>query len=328
MQQVLRRTFLAGTATALATGSVPAALAQDYPDKPVRVVVPFPPGGAADTFARLAGQKLGEAWGGKQVVVDNRPGAGGIIGTDNLAKSPADGYSLLVVTVGHAVNPFIYPKLPYDTAGDFVPVALLATVPSLLVVSPDVPAESVTELVALARSRPDELTYASSGIGSTSHVSVALLQSMTGTKLVHVPYKGAAAALNDVISGRVPMSIDVVTSSLPHVKAGKLRALAVTGAARSASAPDVPTMAEAGVPGYAFTAWYVLLAPARTPPAIIDRLNADVRRISAMPDYRDKIAGLGGEVGGTSAPAEVRGMLAAELARWEKVAREHAIKAE
>ena len=307
------------------------ALAQDiaaYPEKPVRVIVPFPPGGAADTFARLAGQKLGEAWNNKQqVLVENRPGAGGIIGTEATVKAAADGYTFLMVTIGHAVNPFMYSKLPYDTRADLVPVAVVANVPSLVVVTPTFPGKTLKDLLAVAKAKPNDIQYASSGNGTTSHVSAALMESMTGIEMLQVPYKGAAPALLDVIGGRVPMTIDIITSSIQQVKNGKLRALAITSAKRSPQLPEVPTVAEAGIPGYEFVAWYMLLAPAKTPPSIVERVNADLRKIATLPDFRQKIEDVGGEAVSMT-QKQTADYLNGELARWAKVVKDRNIKAD
>jgi len=306
------------------------AWAQDaagYPDKPVKIVVPFPPGGAADTFARMAGQKLGDAWGGKQVVIDNRPGAGGIIGTEVTAKSPPDGYTLEMVTIGHAVNPFMYAKLPYDTRADFVPVAVIAYVPSLVVVTPDFAAKTMKDLLAAAKAKPNQVQYASSGIGTTSHVGAALMESMTGVEMLHVPYKGAAPALQDVMGGRVPMSVDIITSSIQLVKTGKLRALAVTGAKRSPQLPEVPTVAEAAIPGYEFVAWYMLIAPAKTPQPILEKINADLRRAATLSDFRQRIEDIGGEVASMSLK-QSNDYLNTEYARWARVVKDRNIKAD
>ena len=306
------------------------ALAQapaSYPDKPVKIIVPFPPGGAADTFARLAGQKLSEAWGNKQVIIDNRPGAGGIIGTEATAKAPADGYTFLMVTIGHAVNPFMYSKLPYDTRADMLPVAVVANVPSLVVVGPDYPGKTLKDLLTTAKAKSNDIQFASSGIGTTSHVGAALMESMAGVDMLHVPYKGAAPALQDVMGGRVPMSVDIITSSIQLVKTGKLRALAVTSAKRSPQLPDVPTVAEAGIPGYEFVAWYMLIAPARTPAAIVEKVNADLRKIATLPDFRKRIEDIGGEVLSMSVK-ESNDYLNNEFTRWAKVVKERNIKAD
>jgi tripartite-type tricarboxylate transporter receptor subunit TctC len=312
-------------------GFASGALAQDaanYPDKPVKIIVPFPPGGAADTFARMAGQKLAEAWGNKQqVLIDNRPGAGGIIGTEATVKSPADGYTFLMVTIGHAVNPYMYAKLPYDTRADMVPVAVVANVPSLVVVGPNFPGKTMKDLLAAAKAKPNDIQFASSGIGTTSHVGAALMESMTGVEMLHVPYKGAAPALQDVMGGRVPMSVDIITSSIQLVKTGKLRALGITSAKRSPQLPDVPTVAEAGIPGYEFVSWYMLVAPAKTPTAIIEKVNADLRKIATLPDFRQKIEDIGGEVASMTT-RQVNDYLNGEFTRWAKVVKDRNIKAD
>ena len=324
------RRFLTAMFLPLALAAAPA-IAQDiaaYPEKPVKIFVPFPPGGAADTFARLAGQKLAEAWGNRaQVLIENRPGAGGIIGTEATAKSPADGYTFLMVTIGHAVNPYMYSKLPYDTRADLVPVAVVANVPSLVVVGPAFTGKTLKDLLAAAKAKPNDIQYASSGTGTTSHVGAALMESLTGVEMLHVPYKGAAPALQDVMGGRVPMSVDIITSSIQLVKTGKLRALAITSATRSAQLPDVPTVAEAGIPGYEFVAWYMLVAPAKTPPAIIDKVNADLRRVATQPDFRQRIEGLGGEVVSMTA-RQSADYLNGEFTRWAKVVKDRNIKAD
>jgi tripartite-type tricarboxylate transporter receptor subunit TctC len=298
-----------------------------YPDKPVKIIVPFPPGGAADMFARLVGQKLSEAWGNKPVVIDNKPGAGGVIGTDATAKSPADGSTFLMVTIGHAVNPFMYAKLPYDTKADLVPVGVVAQVPSIIVSGPALKGKSLKDLLAMAKAKPDELQYASSGTGTTSHVGAALIESMAGVQMTHVPYKGAAPALQDVMGDRVPLSVDIITSSLPLVKSGKLNGVAITSAKRSPKLPDVPTVAEAGVPGYEFVSWYMLLAPAKTPPAILEKVNAELRRMATLPDFRTRIEDTGGEVSSMSLK-ESNDYLNAEFTRWAKVVKDRNIKAE
>ena len=324
------RRFLTAMFLPLALAAAPA-IAQDiaaYPEKPVKIFVPFPPGGAADTFARLAGQKLAEAWGNRaQVLIENRPGAGGIIGTEATAKSPADGYTFLMVTIGHAVNPYMYSKLPYDTRADLVPVAVVANVPSLVVVGPAFTGKTLKDLLAAAKAKPNDIQYASSGTGTTSHVGAALMESLTGVEMLHVPYKGAAPALQDVMGGRVPMSVDIITSSIQLVKTGKLRALAITSATRSAQLPDVPTVAEAGIPGYEFVAWYMLVAPAKTPPAIIDKVNADLRRVATQPEFRQRIEGLGGEVVSMTA-RQSADYLHGEFTRWAKVVKDRNIKAD
>lgn len=325
---LFRRTSLLTLAALIVAAPAWAQDAASYPDRPVRIVVPFPPGGAADVFARLVGQKLGEAWGHKQsVVIDNRAGAGGVIGTDVAAKAPADGSSLLMVTIGHAVNPFMYSKLPYDTRADLVPVGVVAKVPSVVVTGPALKGKTMQDLIAMARAKPEELQYASSGVGTTSHVGAALLESMSGAHMMHVPYKGAAPALQDVMADRVALSVDIITSSLPLVKSGKLNGVAITSARRSPQLPDVPTVAEAGIPGYEFEAWYMLLAPARTPAPILEKLNAALRSMAQAPDFRARIEAAGGQVASMTLK-ESNDYLNGEFSRWSKVVKERNIKAE
>ncbi|MBP6903372.1 MAG: tripartite tricarboxylate transporter substrate binding protein [Burkholderiaceae bacterium] len=319
-----RRLGLAALA-ALAAGALLAGPAAAQ-GGPLKIVVPFPPGGAADSFARLVGQKLTET-AGTAVLVDNRPGAGGVLGTDVVAKGPADGSQLLIVTVGHAVNPFIFSKLPYNTAADFVPVGLVASVPSLVVTGPASTTKTLKDLLAQAKAKPGTLEFGSSGIGSTSHVGAALIEALAGVDLLHVPYKGAAPALQDVMGGRIAMSVDIITSSVQLVKSGKLHALATTGARRSPLLPEVPTVAEAGLPGYEFTAWYMLLAPARTPAAVVEKLGADLRRVEALPDFRARIAEVGGEVMSLS-PRDTAAFLDAEFKKWQQVVKARNIKAD
>jgi tripartite-type tricarboxylate transporter receptor subunit TctC len=312
---------------ALLSALAPIAQAQDaYPGKPIKIVVPFPPGGAADNFARLIGQKLGEAW-GQPVVIENKPGAGGQIATQAVATAPADGHTLLVVTVGHAVNPSLYAKLPYDTEKDLLPVAKLATVPSVLVVGTAVPAQNLKELLALAKAQPGKLSYASSGNATTSHVSAALLANLAGVEMLHVPYKGSAPALTDLISGQVQLMIDPLVSSAQHVKAGKLRALAISSAARSPLAPELPTLAEAGVPGYEFAAWFLLLAPGKTPAPVVAKLNEQVARSLAAADLKERYTTMGAEAGRGS-PTELQAFLATEIRRYAKLVKDTGMKAE
>lgn len=307
-----------------------ATLAQDaasHPDKPVKIVVPFPPGGAADMFARLVALKLSDAWGGKAVIIDNKPGAGGVIGTDVAAKSPADGSTLLMVTIGHAVNPFMYAKLPYDTRSDLVPVGVVAQVPSVVVTGPALKGKTLKDLLAAAKDKPETLQYASSGVGTTSHVGAALIESMAGAHMLHVPYKGAAPALHDVMGDRVALSVDIITSSMPLIKSGKLNGVAITSAKRSPKLPDVPTIAEAGIPGFEFMSWYMLLAPAKTPSTVLEKLNAELRRMATAPDFRQRIEDTGGEVASMTLK-ESSDYLNAEFVRWAKVVKDRNLKAE
>jgi tripartite-type tricarboxylate transporter receptor subunit TctC len=330
MTRRLARPFLAAALAAACLAALPAgpAAAQDgpWPSKPVRIVVPFPPGGAADTFARLIAEHAGKSL-GQPVVADNRPGAGGQIATDFVAKAPADGHTMLIVTVGHAVNPSLYPKLPYDTLADLAPVARIADLPSVLVVNPEVPARTVQELVALMKAKPDGVAYASSGNASTSHVAGAMLAAQAGVKALHVPYKGSAPAVTDLIGGQVQWMIDPVLSSAQHVKSGRLRALAVSTAKRSNVVPGLPTIAESGLPAYDFAAWFVLLAPAKTPPAVVERMHREVERILAMPEVKERYAQLGAEPG-SGTPAQVGAFLASEVKRYQGVVRDAGMKAD
>jgi len=299
----------------------------DYPSKPIRILLPFSPGGAGDLLGRLAGQRLQESW-GAQVVVEPRPGAGGIVATELAAKAPADGYTLLIVTVGHAVNPSLYSKLPYDTLKDLVPVALVARVPSVLVVHPSVPAKNAKELITLARSKPGELNYGTGGVATTAHVSAALLSSMTGIRMTHVPYKGAPVALLDLVGGRLDLMVDQILSSLPYVSSGRLRALAVTPAKRTPLLPRVPTLAESAVPGYEFTAWWMIAAPAKTPPQILERLNAELQKVGGDAAYRDRLAKLGADPAPPLGTAHAAAFLKSEIERWAKVVKAANIKVE
>lgn len=311
------------------TASTHAAAAESvagFPDKPVRIVVPFPPGGAADTFGRVLADKLGATW--KQpVLVENKPGAGGRIATEYVAKVPADGHTLLLVTVGHAVNPSLYQKLRYDTERDFTPVAMVATLPSVLAVHPAVQARSVTELVALARRAGGKMTYASSGSGSTSHIGGAQFASLADVALTHVPYKGAAPALTDLVGGQVDMMIDPVVSSVGYIKSGKLRALAVTTPRRSPLLPDVPTMAEAGLPAYQFAPWFMMIAPSGVSREIVQKLNHDIAAVLASADVRSRFEALGAEPA-TGSPPEAAAFLRGELDRYAKLVRSGKLQAE
>jgi len=297
-------------------------LAQDYPTRPIRFVV----GPGPDVLARLVGQKLTEAW-GQQVVVDQRPGAGGIIAADTVARATADGYTLLLTTGAYSVSTVVYAKLPYDLLRDFAPVSLLATIQFLLVVPPSLPAKSVGELLALARARPGQLNCASSGTATTAHLGCEMLNSRAGIKTVHVPYKGLAPAMADVLGARVEMLFAVMQAGLPQVRAGKLRALAVSGAKRASAVPELPTVAEGGVPGFEFESWNGVHVPARTPGGLIARLNAALVKTVRAQEMRAKMLELGLEpVGGT--PEELGAFVKADVERWAKVAKEAGVRAE
>ncbi len=297
--------------------ATPACAAEPYPARPVRLIVPYAPGGNADIQARYMAERLTDAL-GKQVVVDNRPGANGMIGMELTARSPADGYTVMLVANGFTVNPALFPKVPYDTVKDFAPISLVGDTPLLFVASNAVPAGSVKEAVALARSRPGQLNYGSSGNGSPAHLAGALLEVTTGIKLVHVPYKGMAAANLDVMSGQIQLGFPSLTSVLPHVKAGKLKAFAITVKSRSALAPDIPTMDEAGVPGYEASIWNGILAPAGTPGPIVKRLNAAIVGILKSPQAAERYANVGAEIRYNS-PEEFAALIRTEMAKWAKV---------
>ena len=313
-------------ACALAVAAVLPAQAQTYPSKQITIVVPASPGGAIDLAARLIGQKLTEAW-GQPVVIDNRAGATGIIGTDLVAKSPPDGHMLVLVASSHAINPSMVKKLPFDTVKGFEPVALTHVVPLVLIVSPTLPVKSVKELIAYGKANPGKLSFASSGNGGAPHFSGELFKSMTGLDLTHVPYKGSTLAHPDLISGRTSLMFDTVAAANVQIKAGRLRALAVTTARRSSVLPDVPTMQEAGIAGYETSTWGGLLAPAGTPAATVARLNAEVARILAMPDVRKTFQDKGIEPGGGS-PRQFGDFIATEMVKWAKVAKDAGIQPE
>ena len=316
-----------GVAIVAVLAAAGGALAQApaYPSKPIRLVVPFPPGGATDILAREVAQKLTEAW-GQSVVVDNRPGAGGNIGAELVARAAPDGYTLLMGTVGtHAINASLYAKLPYDHVKDFAPVILVAGVPNVLVVNPALPVNTVAELIAYAKANPGKLNFASSGNGTSIHLSGELFKVMAGVQMTHVPYKGSAPAVADLISGQVQLMFDNLPPSLPQIKAGKLRALAVTSATRAPALPDVPTIAEAGLPGFEASSWFGVLAPAGTPPAIVARLNAEIAKWLASPEAREKLSKQGANAAGGS-PEDFAKHIAAETTKWAKVVKDSGAK--
>jgi tripartite-type tricarboxylate transporter receptor subunit TctC len=302
-----------------------AAQGSAYPTKPIRLVVPFPPGGATDILARNVAQKLTETW-GQQVIVDNRPGAGGNIGSELVAKAAPDGYTLEMGTVGtHAINASLYAKMPYDHVKDFVPVILVAGVPNVLVVNPSVPVNSVAELIAYAKANPGKLNFASSGNGTSIHLSGELFKVMAGVQITHVPYKGSAPAMQDLLGGQVQLMFDNLPPSLPQIKAGKLKALAVTSTTRAAALPDVPTMAEAGLPGFEASSWFGVLAPAGTPPAIVAKLNAEIGKWLASADAKEKLSAVGANIAGGT-PEDFAKHIQLETAKWAKVVKESGAK--
>ena len=303
-------------------------LAQDaFPNKPVRIVVPYPPGGASDVTARLLGQKLSELW-NQAVVIDNRPGANGILALEYVAKQAPDGSTLLMANLGpNAINAAVYSKLPYDSIKDFAPITFTTLVPQVLVVNPALPAKNLKELLDLARAAPGKLNYGTGGNGSANHLAVELMANMGGVSLTAVPYKGDAPAMTDAMSGQVAMTLPTVVAALPNIKAGKLRAIAVTTQTRVASLPDVPTMQEAGLAAYESSSWGGVMAPGGTPPAIVNKINTDIVRVLRMPDIQEKLAGLGATVV-AQGPAEFATFLQSEIKKWDGVAKRANIRLE
>ncbi|MEI7445712.1 MAG: tripartite tricarboxylate transporter substrate binding protein [Burkholderiales bacterium] len=321
-----RRTACAALACAALLPALPAA-AQPFPTKQLRMVVTFPTGGAPDILARTISEKLDPAW-GQSMIVDNKPGAGGNIGAEFVARAAADGHTLVMGTVGtHAINGSLYAKIPYDMVRDFAPVTLIASTPNLLVVNNDVPAKNLQELIALAKARPGQLTYGSPGIGTSVHVSGELFNSMAGVKTTHVPYKGRQMAIPDLLGGSITMMFDNMPSAIPVVREGKLRAIGVTSAKRSPSAPEIPTIAEQGLPGFEATSWFAVFAPAGTPKPVVDKLHAEIVRIFGLPDVQAKMRTLGLDpiLGG---PDELSKTQAAEITKWAKVIKDSGAKAE
>jgi tripartite-type tricarboxylate transporter receptor subunit TctC len=295
----------------------------NYPSRSITLVVTYPPGGGADAMARLIAPKLSEAL-GQSVIVDNKPGAGGQIGAAAVAKSPADGYTLMLDASSFAVNPALYPKLPYDTIKAFKPIGVVALFPNVVLVNSGFPAQSVSDLIAIARKSKDAVSYASSGKGSAQHLAGALFESATGIDMVHVPYKGGGPALNDVIGGHVPLFFGNLASTLQHVQGGKLRALAVTSSKRSAILPEVPTLSEAGVKGAEIHEWNALFVPGATPQVIIDKLAAAFQRALETPEVRQRVAQLGGEMQRTT-PDQARAFIEQQISLWGRIVRERKI---
>ncbi|HSN41647.1 MAG TPA: tripartite tricarboxylate transporter substrate binding protein [Burkholderiales bacterium] len=324
----IRNRFLPVAVLIAAALPVAAALAQSpgYPGRPVRIVVPQSAGGSTDLTARLVAQKLSEAL-GQTVVVDNRPGAGSIIGTDVVAKAAPDGYTLLVVASSITINPSLHKNLPFDPVRDLAPVTQLSAFPNMLTVHPSFPVKTVRDLIALAKARPGEINYGSSGTGTGTHLSAELFKYMTGVKMVHVPYKGGGPAVIALISGQVQLNFATIPSVLPHVRSGKLRAVAVTTIKRSPAAPQVPTIAESGVPGYDHGPWNGMLAPAKTPQAIIAKLNAEVAKIVHLPETAGVLIHDGAEPVGNK-PGEFAAIIKTETAKWAKVIKAAGIRAD
>ena len=301
----------------LAAAALSPASAQQYPTKAVRIVSPFAPGGGNDVISRTIAAKLTDTL-KQQVIVENRAGANGLVGTEIAARAAPDGYTIVLIPSGHTVNASLYKKLPYDSIRDFTPITLVGSSPLLLVVHPTLPVKSVKELISFAKARPGQLTYASAGIGSSGHLAAALFDTLTGTKMVHVPYKGNSLALSDLIGGQVFLNFATTASVMPHIKSGRLRALATTGAARAPTLPDLPTVAEGGVPGYETGLWYAFVGPAGIPPQIVQRLNAEISAAIKTPEVRNRLTASGIDPH-PSTPEELARLIAADVKRWASV---------
>lgn len=302
------------------------AFAQAWPAKPIRLISPYPPGGGNDILGRIISDKMGEGL-GQRIIIENRPGANTIVGTELVAKAAPDGYTLILLATPFVTNPSFYPKLPYDTIADFAPVGLIAMSPQMMVAHPAAPVKTVKEVIALAKARPGQLSYGSSGNGSPGHLAGILFSMMAGVELTHVGYKGTSPAVNDVVAGHVPMMMSAMISVIPQVKAGKLRVLAVTTTRRLPILPDAPTIAEAGVPGYEAGFWYGLLAPARTPEAIVRQVNSQIEQVLKQADVLDKLAAQGVEAY-YSTPQEFARLIREELPKWAKVIAASGVKIE
>jgi tripartite-type tricarboxylate transporter receptor subunit TctC len=320
-----RRALLGGLGASLALPPVSFAQAPWPQGRTLKLVVPFPPAGATDILGRLMAEKLGQAW-GTNIVVENRPGAGGNIGTDVVAKAEPTGDTLLIVSVGMATNQYLYAKLNYDPARDLAPITMVALVPNLLVVSNQLPVKSVAELVAYAKANPGKLSYGSSGVGTSVHLSGELFQKLTGTKMVHVPYRGTAQATQDLIAGRIDLIFDNITQALPHARAGSIRGLGITTAKRSSSAPEFAPINDT-VPGFDVSSWFALFAPAKTPQAVIDKVQADTKAALADPTVRARMDALAAEPVGNS-PTELGAFLQAEMKKWGELIKEVGVKVE
>jgi tripartite-type tricarboxylate transporter receptor subunit TctC len=322
MRQIQALLLAACAVLLAATGPAPA---QDYPVRPVRLIIPFPPGGSNDVVGRMIATKLSDQL-GKQVVVDNRAGAGGVVGTEIASKAPADGYTLLVISIAHAVNPWLY-KLPYDPIKDFTPIGIMASGPNVMVVHPDLPVKSVKELIALAKAKPGDIQYASAGVGSFQHLGGELFKLEAGVDLLHVPFKGGGPAMIDVIGGHTKVMFSSLVQTTPHIKSGKLRALGTGGAKRSPILPDVPTIDEAGLPGYLGVNWWGILAPTGTPQAVIDKVSKALSAVQDNPDVQTQFTNEGAEIVKMSS-AEFGAFMVKEMNKWERVVKQGGIKAE
>jgi tripartite-type tricarboxylate transporter receptor subunit TctC len=324
---MVRTPTLIVVATIIASGWVaPASAQQPYPVKPIRIISPFAPGGGNDALCRTIAPKLAENV-KQQVIVDNRPGANGIVGTELAARSAPDGYTIVLIPSGHAVNASLHRKLPYDSIKDFTPITLVGSSPLVVAVHPSLPVKNIKELVAFAKARPEQLTFGSAGVGSSGHLAGALFETITATKMVHVPYKGMGLVVSDLMGGQVSLTFGTSLSVVPHVRSGRLRALAITGAQRSPALPELPTVAESGVPGYEASLWYGFVGPARLPQEIVRRLNSEIVSVLGMPDVRERLASQGVDPQPSTPEAFAR-LLVSDLERWAKVVQRAGVRAE
>jgi tripartite-type tricarboxylate transporter receptor subunit TctC len=323
--QCTRRTILSALACAgLLAGTAVAQAADAWPSKAITLIVPFAAGGTTDILARIVGQKLSIAL-GQPVVIDNKAGAGGTLGAAVAARAPADGSTFFMATIAHAIAPGLYKSLPYDFTRDLVPVGLVASTPNVLIVHPSIPAKDVKELIAYVKANPGKVNFGSAGSGSTEHLAGELFRSMTGTQITHVPYKGGAPMMTDLIAGQIQMALETSPSAAPHVRGGKVRALAVTSAKRSPAYPGVPTLSEAGVPGYEMTTWFALMAPHGTPAPIVERMHKELQAVLQAQDVEARFADQGATAG-DMAPAQLEGFIRDETAKWAKIVKESGAK--
>jgi len=323
---MIRRTLAAALLAAAACTVAAPAAAQTYPARPIRFIIPYAVGGGTDILGRIVAAKLTERL-GQQVLVDNRPGASAMIGSELLVRSAPDGYTIMTANIAHGANPYLFRKLPYDTANDFEPVTLMAVLPSLLVVHPSLPAKNVREFIALARARPGQVSYGTAGGGSANHLTMEVLRVATKIDIIHVPYKGGGPAMQDLLGGQVQAMFITLPPIMPQVKAGKVRALGISSAKRSAALPDVPTVAEAGVPGFEVYEWQGVVVPRGTPKAVVERLQQEIVAVLALPDVRERIATLGADVVASSSQAFAE-HIRSELKLWERIVRESGVRPE
>lgn len=326
MNRITRRTWIAAAALAGASAALPALAQSAYPNKPIKLVVGYAAGGATDVIARLVGQKLGDNL-GQTVVIDNRAGANSNVGAEAVARSPADGYTLYVYTIANTINATLYPKLGYDPEKDFEPIGLIAKVPNILVVNKDVPVKTLAEYVAYAKAQPQGVTFASSGSGSSIHLSGEMFKMMTKLNMLHVPYRGSAPAVSDLLGGQVQSMFDNAPSAMPHIQSGRLRPIAITSPQRSPLLPDVPTFIESGYADFDVQSWFGLAAPAGTPAAVVSKLNAELAKVLALPEVKKRLAEMGATPAGGS-PADMRKFAAAEIKRWNAVVKASGARAD